>query len=62
MTLNALNLAKSVPLAIEYCRFETSGESVSGWNPRYSLVFQPCKVLEADLGPRFKFINLAHQF
>ena len=31
-------------------------------NPRFSLSFQLCKVLEADLGPRFKFINLEHQF
>ncbi|HQZ65169.1 MAG TPA: hypothetical protein PLY87_08845, partial [Planctomycetaceae bacterium] len=29
-------------------------ECVPGRNPRFSLSFQLCKVLEADLRPRFK--------
>jgi len=45
------------------CRSSDADEArIIRRNPRSSLSLQLCKVLEADLGPRFKFINLAHQF
>ena len=62
MSLRPLSPAQSFTHSTGCCSPDFNETRIIHRNPRFSLSFQLCKVLEADLGPRFKFINLAHQF